>query len=361
MSKFDEKALIQRCDAARQGVLKKRLSDLTVSQLDAMIEHLDEDRAKIVEVMEQVHGESQEAIENADWPRFKELKGRTADIGARFDELTEMKKEIGTARQERILNDRMLEKLGSKSRVAAWDGFIMVLIVAVVTMLLIHEFADISAETAVIFDLIDIGACLIFLGDFFFKLWLADSKAWFWKRHWVDFITSIPLPSAQTLRVGRAVRLVRLTRLMRLARLARILRVILFFWRGMDKLAATFDVKMMKRSMRILVVVLLVGAFGIWWAEGGQSNEGVETLGQSLWWSFTTVVTGGFGDIRNPTTVMGRLLTVMLIVAGMVVVGIFTATLTSLLVKESDTSGAILELELKITDQLKKIQKLLED
>ena len=62
-------------------------------------------------------------------------------------------------------------------------------------------------------------------------------------------------------------------------------------------------------------------------------NE-VKTLGGGMWWSFTTVVTGGFGDIHNPITIVGRLLTVVLIITGMILVGVFTATLTSLYVGE---------------------------
>ena len=84
--------------------------------------------------------------------------------------------------------------------------------------------------------------------------------------------------------------------------------------------------------MRILVVVLVVGGVGIWWAEGRPDHEGVESLGQSLWWSFTTVVTGGFGDIHNPESFFGRMLTVLLVIIGMILTGIFTATLTAIVV-----------------------------
>ncbi|MCP3691282.1 MAG: two pore domain potassium channel family protein, partial [Planctomycetaceae bacterium] len=57
-------------------------------------------------------------------------------------------------------------------------------------------------------------------------------------------------------------------------------------------------------------------------------------VGGGIWWSFTTLVTGGFGDIHNPVTAPGRLLTVMLVITGMILVGVFTATLTSLYVGE---------------------------
>jgi hypothetical protein len=146
-------------------------------------------------------------------------------------------------------------------------------------------------------------------------------------------------------------------RMIRIVRLARILRVILFFWRGMDKLSAAFDVRMMRRSINILLAILISGGLGIYLAESGASDlTGVEDIGQSFWWSFTTVVTGGFGDIHNPTTLPGRLLTGALVIAGMVVVGIFTATLTSLLVRENDASGAILALEDRMLDKLDTIR-----
>jgi uncharacterized membrane protein (DUF106 family) len=67
-----------------------------------------------------------------------------------------------------------------------------------------------------------------------------------------------------------------------------------------------------------------------------------------MWWSFTTVVTGGFADIYNPETTGGRFLTVLLIVSGMIIVGVFTATLTSLYVEEG-------------TEELQMMQKNLDE
>ena len=43
---------------------------------------------------------------------------------------------------------------------------------------------------------------------------------------------------------------------------------------------------------------------------------------------------GGFGDIHNPETPGGQVLTAILIATGMVLVGAFTATLTALFIGE---------------------------
>jgi peptidoglycan hydrolase CwlO-like protein len=57
----------------------------------------------------------------------------------------------------------------------------------------------------------------------------------------------------------------------------------------------------------------------------------------SLWWSFTTLVTGGYADIHDPETGLGKILTVLLVLTGMILVGVFTATLTSVLVSDDDS------------------------
>jgi len=102
------------------------------------------------------------------------------------------------------------------------------------------------------------------------------------------------------------------------------------------------DVKLMKRSLRLGVIVMFIGAFVIWVVEGKEHAE-VGSVAEGLWWSFTTVVTGGFGDIYNPETATGRFLTILLVVTGMILVGVFTATLTSLYVGDDSEEITILQ------------------
>ena len=141
-------------------------------------------------------------------------------------------------------------------------------------------------------------------------------------------------------------------------RFLRFLRLFFLLWRGMDKLQDVIDVKLMKRTLRWAVVVTLLGALLVFQIEGSStpaaadaSAGGTTAAGETppaeaaegnavssyplaLWWSFTTVVTGGFGDIHNPESAGGQVLTAILVVTGMVLVGVFTATLTSLFIGE---------------------------
>lgn len=353
----DLDAIRGRYEQAREGLLRRRLSDMTVEQLERIDAHLGERVAEAVDDLEELHGRAEERLGKGDLPAFRSARSRAVDLTGQYDELREMRQEVHDARQARLLHDRLVASLGSPRRLFALDTFIMTLIVLVIGVLIAHVTVPMSGTTSMWLDWVDVGACCIFLADFFYRHHHAESKRWFWRRYWLDFVTSIPIPSAQALRIGRSVRLLRLARMIRVVQLMRVLRIVLFFWRGMDKLAAAFDVKMMRRSLKILAIVLVLGGLGIWWAEGASGHEGVENVGQSLWWSFTTVVTGGYGDIHNPQSMTGRLLTVALVIAGMVVVGVFTATLTSLLVRENDATSAVLEMQEQMEERLEGLKR----
>lgn len=207
-----------------------------------------------------------------------------------------------------------------------------------------------------LFWILDVICCTIFMINFFFEHTLAASKKWYWKRNWIDFITSIPLPPVQVIAASgqlEFVRLGRLLRAMRILRALRVFRVAMFFWRGMDHLSSTLDVRLLKRSLLYGLLSLVFGACIFMGLERMESGSG---FWASLWWSFTTLVTGGYADIHNPQTASGKILTVFLVITGMVLVGVFTATLTSILVSDED-SLKVEELE----EQVGIVTKIQED
>lgn len=57
-------------------------------------------------------------------------------------------------------------------------------------------------------------------------------------------------------------------------------------------------------------------------------NASITTFGDALWWSLTTVTTVGYGDLY-PTTTEGRLIAIALMVGGIALAGLVTATLAS--------------------------------
>ena len=57
----------------------------------------------------------------------------------------------------------------------------------------------------------------------------------------------------------------------------------------------------------------------------------IKTFGDALWWASTTVTTVGYGDL-HPVTGMGRLVAVALMIGGITLLGIMTATMASWIV-----------------------------
>ena len=252
-------------------------------------------------------------------------------LASDWDDLTSHVQEVDEALQERRLRNRIVEAVGSELRANIIEGLVLILIVVVVSLTVVDLFFPISEGTSAQIRNVDLVISIILVVEFFARMSLADSKSWYFRRYWVDLVASLPFQ--EFLRFGRLVRITRFARVLRVARLARLLRVFLFIFRGVDKLFRTLQLNLVKRAMAMTIILLVLGALGISFLEGAYEASLQET-GESLWWSFATVVTGGYGDIYNPITTSGRIVTVILVLLGLTVSGILTASLTSVLVED---------------------------
>jgi len=335
-----------------KSIEKIHLKGFTEDVLRDMYQKVCNEKADCISKLKVIKKEIDRCLASNDGTSAIKLKSKSKIIKSKNNDLNDDQENIWKALQEKILKNRLIEKFGSVWAVNLKEVIIMVLILFVLILLfydLTHP--ELSIETKRLFYYLDTAACIIFLLNFFYELRLADSKKWYWKSHVIDFVTSIPLPDLQLLRAGRLARLSRLARLARVSRVLRVLRVIFFFWRGMDQLAEVIDVKLMKKTFFYGIIILFLGGFTIYYAE--EHQPGVDSVIESIWWSFTTFVTGGFGDIHNPQSFFGRILTVILIFAGIILVGVFTATLTSILVK--DDSEMIEEMRDEVNQKLEKL------
>src|SRR5262249_45928153 len=80
-----------------------------------------------------------------------------------------------------------------------------------------------------------------------------------------------------------------------------------------------------------LILTWLIGAVGLYWAEGW-TNPGYAGVGESLW-SVWALLFSGLDDAYTPKTATGRFLAMVLLVAGVGLAGLFTASVASLLVE----------------------------
>jgi voltage-gated potassium channel len=91
----------------------------------------------------------------------------------------------------------------------------------------------------------------------------------------------------------------------------------------------------------VLLGVFYVGSLAILDAERDQPGASINTFGQAVWWSITTVTTVGYGNLY-PVTVTGRVVAVLLMIGGISLVGVVTASLASWVVQrvsETDTAN----------------------
>jgi voltage-gated potassium channel len=75
-------------------------------------------------------------------------------------------------------------------------------------------------------------------------------------------------------------------------------------------------------------LVGFVAALAVLDAERDAPDASITTFGDALWWTITTISTVGYGD-RYPVTVQGRVVAGALMVAGIALLGVVTASIAS--------------------------------
>jgi voltage-gated potassium channel len=78
-------------------------------------------------------------------------------------------------------------------------------------------------------------------------------------------------------------------------------------------------------------LIIFCAALAVLDAERKNPKANIATFGDALWWSATTVTTVGYGD-RYPTTNQGRFVAVGLMLSGIALIGVVTASFASWLV-----------------------------
>jgi voltage-gated potassium channel len=104
-------------------------------------------------------------------------------------------------------------------------------------------------------------------------------------------------------------------------------------------------------SLVLCTLILLIGGVGFW-----ALDPGVNTLADGLWLAFTTAATVGYGDVV-PSTHASRGFSVIVVLLGLAVLSLATASLAAIFV-EKDVAQ---EEDLLAQDLLREINLLRED
>ena len=172
----------------------------------------------------------------------------------------------------------------------------------------------------------------LFILDFLLKFLVAPAKIRFMRKNWLTAV-SLLIP---------AFRIFRLVRIFRLLPGVRVVKVISSLNRSMKSLAATMSRRGFAYVVLLSVIVIFVGAAGMYAIEKG--NRGFSNYGLSLWWTSMRVITAG--SDYWPISAEGRLLAFVLSLFGYAVFGYVTATLATFFIgrdaeeKDAPVAGA---------------------
>jgi voltage-gated potassium channel len=161
--------------------------------------------------------------------------------------------------------------------------------------------------------------CLEF-GCFF----LADPGWRVVRQRWLDvaiIVLAPPFLVPESMQSARAARAVRLIRLLRFVRIGVMLAVALRQLRRMTGHRRFHFVAL------VGMAIVLFGALGVFLVEGHE-NPSVSSFGNAVWWAIVTATTVGYGDV-SPVSTEGRVIAVILMLTGIGIIGVFTATVAS--------------------------------
>ncbi|MCO7219860.1 potassium channel family protein [Klenkia sp. PcliD-1-E] len=146
----------------------------------------------------------------------------------------------------------------------------------------------------------------VFLADYLFRLSLAEHRWRFVRENWIDGV-AVALPLLRPLRI------------ISLVRVARVLD---------RRLATSLHGRVAGYVTVSASLVVFMAALAALDAERGAPDANITDFGDAVWWAITTITTVGYGD-RYPVTGEGRVVAVLLMLAGIALLGVVTAAVAS--------------------------------
>ncbi|MFG2571610.1 potassium channel family protein [Streptomyces sp. NPDC048481] len=174
--------------------------------------------------------------------------------------------------------------------------------------------------------------------DYLVRLALTPERRAFVRTHWLD-LCAVILPVLQPLRLLRLV-----STLLLVGRRARM----------------ASQIRMTTYVVGAVVGLLMFGSLAVLSVERDSPDGNIRTLGDALWWSFTTMTTVGYGD-HSPTTGLGRIIAVGLMLSGIALLGVVTANIAAWFIerfeKDDIEERARTEAILALTEEVRALRR----
>lgn len=206
----------------------------------------------------------------------------------------------------------------SELKSTGYELFILLLsLVSIINLFLMGAVSFIwpDVNTLQVVGIIDAVLTVFFVFDFCYRILTTSAKSvYFFKCWgWADLIACLP-----GLRIFRLFRVFRAARLMRQFGLKNMVTEIMQNRADSALYITLFAVITLAETAAILVLKL----------ESANPEANITTGGDAVWWVFVTITTVGYGD-KYPTTLWGRTLGVLVMFAGIALIGVLTGFLAN--------------------------------
>ena len=206
---------------------------------------------------------------------------------------------------------------------------LLLLAFAMVPLLVASLLWDLGPKGERVVFILDAVIWGIFAVELFIKTAIASNRMKYLRQHWLDVLIVI-IPFIRPLRI---------------------LRIIAYIgrdWQGLSRIM-NVDCVLVYSVGLILVVATLVAT-----VERG-SGSPLADFSNTLWWAIVTATTVGYGDMV-PTTAIGRIAGVVLMLGGIGLLGAVTANLASFLVRNRNEEAALERLIQEVRELRDKVQ-----
>jgi voltage-gated potassium channel len=192
-----------------------------------------------------------------------------------------------------------------------WDGTLTFLALAFLVAFSWPAFDESpSADTLFLINFVQWLSWLAFAGDLLWGFVKSKDKKKFLLSHPLE-IVAVALPMLRPLRL---------------------LRLISFGSLVLEKVSIGKSVGI---TIKVIVTTLFFGyiaAIQITITERVSPSGNIDNFSDGLWWAFTTITTVGYGD-HYPTTSEGRIIAVCLMILGISLLGVISATIAAWFVR----------------------------
>ncbi|MGL5416096.1 MAG: potassium channel family protein [Clostridium sp.] len=196
----------------------------------------------------------------------------------------------------------------------------LAIIVVITTIIEINS--SLSGLEAQIISFLNSAIWIIFVGDYVYRFVQSDSKKRFLLNNKIDLISIIPL--------NEVFKTLRILKIGKMLKLLKVFRTMIFFSRFKKSFGKFIKTNNFHLVLYATIIIVFLGTIGISLVEK-------MSLSDSLWWSFVTTTTVGYGDI-SPTTDLGRIIAGALMILGIGFIGMLTGTIATFFIKSIDTT-----------------------